>query len=104
MATRIAHGSDPFTAADGVADLLVERLVVAVEAQVAVAVVDDQKVAETPQPVGENDPPGRDRFDVLPGLRCNEEALPDHAAILPWTAEAAGKFPTHGQSELTAQL
>src|SRR4051794_26845837 len=93
MATGVTHGCNFFAAPHDVAHLFVQGFVIAVETQVAVAVIDDQKVAEPAQPVGEDDPAGSDCSYFLAGPGRNEEALPNQPAVLSWSAEAVRKFP-----------
>src|SRR5688572_2533357 len=97
MAAAVADCRNPLAAADHVAHLPVEGFVIAVEAHITIAVVDDEKIPETAQPVGENHPPARDGAYFLPGPRGDEKPLPDDAATLPWTAEAVRKFPPDRQ-------
>src|SRR5687768_18575162 len=97
MAAGRPNRGNAFPTPDGVADPLVERLVVAVQAHETLAVVDDEEVAEAAQPVGEDDPSTGHRPHLFTCLGGNEDAFPDEPTVLPWTAEATGKFPADRQ-------
>ena len=70
-----------------------EGFVVAIEAHVAVAMVDNDQVAEAAQPVRENDASIGDGVDFLPRGGTDEQATPWCPAVLTWTAETSREFP-----------
>src|SRR5262249_32136962 len=71
----------------------------AVDGEVALAVVDDEQVSEAAQPVGEHHPPGRDRAHFLPRRRAYEKAFPGRTAIGALGTEAVREFTLDRQAQ-----
>src|SRR3954452_8767270 len=75
------------------ADLFEQRLVIAVKAHITVAVVHNQQITETSQPIRVNDTTAGNCFDIPPRLACNKQTFPGQTAVLPLSAEPVRQFP-----------
>ena len=81
LAAAVADRGDLFAGLDPLAGGLEQVLVVTVQAQEAVAVIDDQQQAEIPQPVGEDDLAAADRVHAAARRRPDQHAPPFQAGL-----------------------
>src|SRR6185437_165800 len=100
-AAAVTGLSDGLTGGDLLTDGLVKAGVVAVEAHVAVAVIDDDEEPESGQPVRIDHPALRNRAHGGAALRREEVSLPLETAG-PYLAEALDDAAGHGPGQLAA--
>src|SRR5690606_7099160 len=86
----------------GLTDLFEQTLVIGVDAQVLSAVVENENVAESVEPVGIDHPACRDRLDLRALARAQHDSAP-YAAIGPLGAETALYFAAYRVGQAPAQ-
>lgn len=79
-----------------VPDLTGEVLIVAVEAEIAAPMIQDEQQAQTGQPVCVDDPAGAGGTHLRAGGSCDEDPIPAHLAASPGLAEIRQHRPGHG--------
>ena len=75
--------------------MLEETLIIAIQAHVASAMIDNQQIAKTAQPVCIHHLPIGHDMHGMPIFSLDEETLPSNATIFSWATEPALKFPTN---------
>ena len=78
----------------------VKRLVVAIQAHIALTVIDDEQVAEAAQPIGIHHATGGNSPDGLVGRYAQEPTGPGHCALGSARTEFVSHFTFDRQSEL----
>src|SRR5574340_1015694 len=99
LTAAVADCSDRITGLNPVAHLLIQTFIIAVQAHIPFAVIDNNEIAEATQPLGEHHLPGRDRLHRR-ALGCpDEHAFPAQSAALSRSAKAVHQFPGDRQMQ-----
>jgi len=96
LATRIPDVSKHIAVGQPVADLAGQVLIVAVQAEVAAAMIQHEQQTQTGQPVRVDDPAGPGRTHCRAGGRRDENAIPTHLAASPGLAKISQQRPGNG--------
>src|SRR5512143_1311003 len=103
LAAAVADSGDRVAGLDPFAHLLIQTFIIAVQAHIAVAVVDNNEVAEAAQPLGKYHLPRRNRLHCRALGGPDEQPFPAQPATFSRSTETVHQFPGDRQMQQTFQ-
>src|SRR3569832_142395 len=93
LATAVANRSDRIAGLNPVAHLLIQTFIIAVQAHIAVTMVNNNEISEAAQPLGEHHLSGCDRLHRRTLGGPDEQAFPAQPAANTRSTKAVHQFP-----------